>query len=244
MRNNYFKSAFILGGTSTIAQSISIKLADNGCKKFHLVSRNPAANKKLIEKLRIFYKAEVTTEKNDLLLNTSLVKKFKPKVDFYDLYVIAPGLIGNNDLANSNSKEAFKINTVNYAGIIPWLIEIITETRIQFKGSLWVLSSVASDRGRPSNYHYGASKAALSVFCEGLLLRCINKPFSVRIIKAGYISSPMTARAPNFLCTSPKKVASILMKDPYKRGIEYLPWWWNFIMFAVRRLPSNLAAKL
>ena len=83
-----------------------------------------------------------------------------------------------------------------------------------------------------------------SIFCEGLLLRCFNKPFSVRIIKAGYISSPMTAGAPKFLCTSPKKVASILMKEPYKRGIEYLPWWWNLIMFAVRRLPSYLAAKL
>ena len=160
------------------------------------------------------------------------------------MYLIAPGLIGNNDLANSNSKEALKINSVNYAGIIPWLIEIMTEERIKFKGSLWVLSSVSSDRGRHSNYHYGASKAALSIFCEGLLLRCVNKPFSVRIIKAGYVSSPMTAGAPNFLCTSPNKVASILIKEPYKRGFEYLPWWWNLIMFAVRRLPSYLAAKL
>ena len=244
MNNDFFTSAFILGGTSTIAKKISIKLAENGCKKFHFVSRDPAANKQLIEKLRIFYKAEVTEEKNDLLLNTSLVNKFKPKVDFFDFYLIASGLIGNNDLANSNSKEALKINSVNYAGILPWLIEIMTEKRIKYKGSLWVLSSVASDRGRPSNYHYGASKAALSVFCEGLLLRCVNKPFSVRIIKAGYISSPMTAGAPRFLCTSPTKVASILMKDPYKRGIEYLPWWWNLIMFAVRRLPYYLAAKL
>ncbi len=244
MKDNYFKSAFILGGTSTIAKSICIKLAENGCKKFHLVSRDPAANKQLVEKLRIFYKSEVTEEKNDLLLNNSLINNFKPKVDFYDIYLIAPGLIGNNNLANSNSKEALKISSINYTGIIPWLIEIMTENRIKYKGSLWVLSSVASDRGRPSNYHYGASKAALSIFCEGLLLRCVNKPFSVRIIKAGYITSPMTDAAPKFLCTSPNRVASILLKNPYKRGIEYLPWWWNLIMIAVRKLPSYLAAKL
>ena len=244
MKNDYFKSAFILGGTSTIAKKICIKLAENGCKKFHLVSRDPAANKKLIDRLKIFYEAEVTEEKNDLLLNTSLVNKFKPKVDFYDLYLIASGLIGDNDLANSNSEEALKINSVNYAGIVPWLIAIMTEERIKYKGSLWILSSVASDRGRPSNYHYGASKAALSIFCEGLLLRCINKPFSVRILKAGYISTPMASGAPKFLCTSPNKVASILIKEPYKRGIEYLPWWWNLIMIIVRRLPPYLAAKL
>ncbi len=244
MKNDCFKSAFILGGTSTIAKKICIKLAENGCKKFHLVSRETGVNNQLIEKLRIFYKAKVTEERNDLLLNTSLVKKFNPKVDFYDIYLIASGFIGNNNLANSNSEEALKINSVNYAGIIPWLIEIMTEKRIKHKGSLWILSSVASDRGRPSNYHYGASKAALSIFSEGLLLRCVDKPFSVRIIKAGYISTPMTVGAPKFLCTSPTKVASILMKDPYKRGIEYLPWWWNLIMIAVRRLPSFLAARL
>ena len=244
MNKIYFKSAFVLGGTSTIAKSICKKLAENGCKKFHLVSRNPDANKEFIKKLRSFYKIEITEERNDLLLNNSLVNDFKPKLDFFDIYIIAPGLIGNNDLANSNSKEALKINSVNYAGIIPWLIEIMNEKRIQTKGSLWVFSSVASDRGRPSNYHYGASKAALSIFCEGLLLRCINKPFSVRIIKAGYISTPMASGAPKYLCTSPNKIASILMREPYKRGIEYLPWWWNLIMFAVRRLPSFLAAKL
>ncbi len=244
MKNNFFKSAFILGGSSTIAKSICIKLAKSGCKKFHLVSRKPNANKELIKELRIIYKAEVTEEKHDLLSNISLENNFKPKVDFYDLYLIASGFIGETKLANSNSKEALKINSVNYAGILPWLTEIMTEERIKYAGSLWILSSVASDRGRPSNYHYGASKAALSVFCEGLFLRCFNKPFSVRIIKAGYISTPMATGAPKILCTNPNKVASILLKKPHKRGIEYLPWWWNLIMIIVRRLPPYLAAKL
>ena len=106
------------------------------------------------------------------------------------------------------------------------------------------MSSVAADIGRPSNYHYGASKAALTKFCEGLMLRCNDKPFNIRIIKAGYISSPMTAKAPRFLCTSPTKVASILMNDPFKRGIEYLPWWWQIIMIIVKLIPSRFAAKL
>ena len=106
------------------------------------------------------------------------------------------------------------------------------------------IGSIVGEKGLSELSGYGASKAALSIFCEGLLLRCVNKPFSVRIIKAGYISTPMAAGAPKLLCTSPTKVASILMKDPFKRGIEYLPWWWNLIMIAVRRLPSFLAARL
>ncbi len=243
MKTDSYKSAFILGGSSHIANSICIQLAKNGCKKFHLVSRNLKGHTELVNNLRTFYKAEVTEEQNDLLFNIQ-GNSFRPKIDFYEIYLIASGIIGENKLANSNAKEALKINSINYAGILPWLIEIMSEERIKQKGSLWVLSSVASDRGRPSNYHYGASKAALSIFCEGLLLRCVNKPFSVRIIKAGFISTPMASGAPRFLCTSPNKVAIILMKDPYKRGFEYLPWWWNLIMIIVKILPSYFAAKL
>ena len=205
MKKNYFKSAFVLGGSSTTAKAICIKLAENGCKKFHLVSRNLEAHQQLIRKLRVFYKAEVSEEKNDLLLNTSLVNNFKPSVDFYDIYLISSGLIGNNNLANSNSKEALKINFTNYAGIIPWLIEIMTEERIEYKGSLWILSSVASDRGRPQiiimellRQHYLFS---VKDFFFDALTTFFSKDF-----KAGYISTPMASGAPKFLCTSPSKL--------------------------------------
>ena len=239
-----FKSAFILGSSSTIAKSICLKLAQNGCNQFHLVSRDLNKNKNLIYKLETIYGAKVTEEENNLLLNNSLEKPFEPKIKYYDLYLIAAGYIGKSDPRKFNSKESIKINFINFSGLIPWLTEITKEERINKKGSLWILSSVASDRGRPSNYPYGSSKAALSIFCEGLLLNCLKKPFSVRIIKAGYISTPMAKGAPKFLCTSPDKVANILMNNPQKRGIEYLPWWWKFIMFIVQRLPSHFAAKL
>ena len=72
MKNDYFNSAFILGGTSTIAKKICIKLAENGCKKFHLVCRNPDANKEFTQKLKSYYGAEVSEATNDLLLNNSL----------------------------------------------------------------------------------------------------------------------------------------------------------------------------
>ncbi len=222
-----FESVFILGGTSTIARAICIKLAETGVKK-----------------LRSLYSVEVTQEKHDLLENFSLSESFLPKVDFYDLYVLTTGYLGDSDLAKVNSLEALKIHSVNYSSLIPWLTEITNQQRIKSKGSLWVFTSVASDRGRPSNYHYGAAKAALLIFCEGLLLRCHNKPFSVRIIKAGYMNTRMAQNAPKILCVSPEYVAKNLMNNPYKRGIEYLPWWWNFIMFFVRILPVKYAAKL
>jgi NAD(P)-dependent dehydrogenase (short-subunit alcohol dehydrogenase family) len=108
-----------------------------------------------------------------------------------------------------------------------------------------VFSSVAADRGRPSNYHYGAAKAALTALCEGLLLRSHGKPFAVRIIKAGFMATPMTVgKAPPALCASPESVARDLLRRPNKRGIKYLPWWWSPLMRLIRFLPASIASKL
>ena len=107
------------------------------------------------------------------------------------------------------------------------------------------MSSVAGDRGRPSNYHYGAAKAGLTNFCEGIMNYCHDKPFKVRIIKAGYIATKMTlGKAPRALCAEPEKLAEKLLKKPNKRGIEYFPNWWFLIMFIIKLLPSALIKKL
>ena len=74
----------------------------------------------------------------------------------------AEGASGANSTEDGvNQIEALKIAKVNYYSLIPWLNAIVTKDRINKIGSIWILSSVAGDRGRPSNYHYGAAKAAL-----------------------------------------------------------------------------------
>ena len=137
------------------------------------------------------------------------------------------------------------ITAANYTGLLRWITAIAKPDRLNKFSRLWVFSSVAADRGRPSNYHYGAAKAALTSLCEGLLLRCYQKPFAVRIIKAGFIDTKMTVdKAPSFLTVSTHSVAKDLLRRPNRRGIEYLPFWWAPLMFLVRLLPSSVASKL
>ncbi len=239
------KSAFVLGSTSEIARSICHELAQNGCRMFYLIARNEKSNQSLAEELKGNYDVSVKTEKTDLLEDASFQKVKNLEIDDFDLYLIAAGDLGNADLARINSIEALKIISTNLSGLIPWITAIATEKRLSKKSRLWVLSSVAGDKGRPSNYHYGAAKSALTTFCEGLLLRCHGKPFAVRIIKAGYIATRMTlGKAPKSLCMNPKKVARVLIRRPNKRGIEYLPWWWSPLMLIVRFLPASLTSKL
>ena len=236
------RSAWVLGSTSTVAMAICRGLAERGCRRFHLLARNPERNQALASELRGRFGAEVSCEAIDLLAPQPLQPQ---QVGSFDLYLVATGSLGNAERARSDAAEAQAITQTNYTGLIPWLTEIVSPERIQQPGALWVFSSVAADRGRPSNYHYGAAKAGLLRFCEGLLLRCHGTPFAVRILKAGFIASPMTdGKAPPILCARPEQIARDLLRRPRRRGIETIPWWWTPLMALVRRLPARLAAKL
>ncbi len=241
---NNIDSVFVLGSTSEVSKEICIELAKKGCKRFHLVSRNLEKNKDLIIKLSE-YNVYISEEKNDLLKNISLEGNFKPKIENFDLYLILSGNLGNDLKARNDSLEASKITIANYLGILPWLNSILTEERINKPGKLWIFSSVAGERGRPSNYHYGAAKAALTTYCEGVIARCNKKPFQIRLIKAGFIFTRLTKeKAPKFLCLSPKKIAKNLLRNPNKNGLEFLPWWWYCVMKIVRYSPLFIVEKL
>lgn len=245
------RSVFVLGSTSEVAKAICWDLGRRGCQRFHLVARNDGANQQLATELRQRYGAAVSTEQTDLLsdatllADASIVPGRRPEVGEFDLYLITAGSLGDAELARSDAGEALRILAANVGGLIPWITAIATPERLARPGRLWVFSSVAADRGRPSNYHYGAAKAALTALCEGLLLRCHGKPFAVRIIKAGFMATPMTVgKAPPALCASPDSVARDLLRRPNRRGIEYLPWWWSPLMLLIRLLPAPLATKL
>jgi decaprenylphospho-beta-D-erythro-pentofuranosid-2-ulose 2-reductase len=236
------RSAWVLGSTSTVAIAICLGMAERGCRRFHLLARNLERNQALANKLRERFGADVSCESVDLLTTPPV----EPQISkHFDLYLVSAGSLGDAERARSDAAEALAITQANYTGLIPWLTAIVSPERIQQPGALWVFSSVAADRGRPSNYHYGAAKAGLLRFCEGLLLRCHGTPFAVRILKAGFIASPMTdGKAPAPLCAQPEQIASDLLRNPFRRGIETIPWWWTPLMALVRRLPARVAAKL
>jgi short-subunit dehydrogenase len=242
MSRSPIRSVWVLGSTSAVAIAICQALASQGCRRFHLIARNPIANQGLAVELRGRFGAEVSLEQVDLLATN---REFSSLSQLFDLYLITAGSLGDPELARIEASEAQAITAANYTSLIPWLTAIVTPERIHTPGSLWVFSSVAADRGRPSNYHYGAAKAGLTRFCEGLLLRCHGTPFAVRIFKAGFMATPMTVgKAPPLLCAQPDQIARDLLRRPHRRGIEYIPWWWAPLMMLIRLLPPAMAAKL
>ena len=235
------KSVWVLGSTSEIAKEICYSLARKGCKKFCLIARNKIKNEKFISKFERDFSIEIESHVLDLQnKKSSITHNFKD----YDLYIITAGSLGSKNKEKEINEE-LEIIDVNFLSLIPWIKSIVTKKRIQKEGSLWIFSSGAGDRGRPSNYQYGAAKSALTIYCEGLAQICSDKPFSVRILKAGLIKTQMSRNTgPSFLFTSKKKIVEILLKNPYKNGVEYIPYWWNLIMTIIKFLPSFIIKKL
>ena len=239
------KSVFVLGSTSLVAKEICIELAKNGCKSFSLVARNQEKNIILYKDLKRDFDVDVQMHNFDLSNYNNIEQIKNILLNSYDLYIVAAGYLGNSSKAGYDYEEAQKIVNINYVSLIPWLINICNDKNLKSNRKLWIFSSVAADRGRPSNYHYGAAKSALNTLCEGLILKSNHKPFSVRLIKAGIINTPMSEGiGPNLLKVSPKYVAKVLLKNPNKKGIEYLPWWWGLIMLVIKSLPNFLISKL
>jgi short-subunit dehydrogenase len=117
----------------------------------------------------------------------------------------------------------------------------------QKKGSLLVISSVAGDRGRQSNYVYGATKSALSAFTDGLRNRLCKHGVTVVTVKPGFVDSPMTQdlKKGGPLWASPEKIAEDMDKTLAKGGtVLYTPWFWRYIMLIIKQVPDFIFRKM
>ncbi len=109
-----------------------------------------------------------------------------------------------------------------------------------------VITSVAGDRGRKSNYVYGAAKGALSLYLQGLRNRYYGSSVKIVDIRPGFVDTPMTAhleKGPLF--ASAEKVAAGIVKALDRGGdIVYLPWFWRWIMLIIRSIPETIFKRL
>jgi short-subunit dehydrogenase len=114
------------------------------------------------------------------------------------------------------------------------------------QGTLAVISSVAGDRGRRSNYVYGASKGALSIFLDGVRSRLDRAGVQVLTIKPGFVATPMTSHLEQGpLFAQPAQVAKGIVKAvERRRDVVYLPAFWAVIMLVIRLVPRPLFKKL
>jgi decaprenylphospho-beta-D-erythro-pentofuranosid-2-ulose 2-reductase len=116
------------------------------------------------------------------------------------------------------------------------------------RGYIVAISSVAGDRGRQSNYVYGAAKAGLNTYLQGLRNRLHHSKVRVLTIKPGFVDTPMTHGLVNPhspLLASPERVArDIACAVKSERDIVYTPWFWAWIMRLIRLIPELVFKRL
>jgi decaprenylphospho-beta-D-erythro-pentofuranosid-2-ulose 2-reductase len=163
-----------------------------------------------------------------------------------DLALIAHGVLGDQASAEENFEAAAAILHTNFISTISLLTWLGNYFQVQRAGTLAVVSSVAGDRGRKSNYVYGASKGALNVFLEGLRNRIDRDGVQVLTIKPGFVATPMTAHVPHnaLFASSDQVAAGILKAIERRRDVVYVPWFWFWIMLLVRAIPGFQFKKM
>ena len=222
----------ILGATSAIAQETARCFAAEGAS-FFLVARDAAKCAIVADDLRARGATSVQAFIADLGDFARHIEIASAAPQSIDITLIAHGTLPDQIAIDDDPAAqvaSFELNATSY-------ISLATHFANRTK-TLAVIGSVAGDRGRRSNYVYGAAKSALDTYCEGLRARGVNVVF----IKPGWIDTPMTSHIRKNPLFASAQTAGRLIHDAIaaNRAVVYVPWFWRWISLIVRMLPARL----
>lgn len=245
------KNILIIGGASAIAAACAREwLRAAQPVGFFLVGRDEARLASVANDLRVRGAARVETyvlDVNDLALHPPMLEACVAALGRIDIALVAHGTLADQAACERDPSAAVAAFMTNAVSTIALLTLLAQRFEAQRGGTLAVISSVAADRGRPSNYVYGAAKAAVTTFCEGLRARLFKSGVRVLTIKPGFVATPMTAGLPlpAPLVASPQRVATDIVRAIGRsRDSLYTPWFWAEVMLAIRLLPSFVFKRL
>lgn len=243
------KNILVIGATSAIAQAFvrSMAVGDN---RLVLVARDIDKLNAVKNNIRIKNDVNIATfvldvnhhDKIDDMLNSA-----KSFLDHINIILIAHGTLPNQEKCNSNINLARQEFNTNATSTILLCQKIGNLLEKQKSGLLAVITSVAGDRGRQSNYIYGSAKGAVNIFLQGLRNRLTKSDVSVLTVKPGFVDTPMTAHlSKNPLFSKPDTIAKGIVRAINKNKSKeiYLPGYWRIIMFIIKAIPGKIFNKL
>jgi short-subunit dehydrogenase len=243
------KNVIIFGATSAICHAVAQTLAQQGYG-LYLLARDAGKLAAVADDIAA-RGGEVLGQQSYDFLDHAATKAL-----FETLHAIPPSfdaiLIGHGELPSQQECEqdaellisCLRGNLESTAVIMNYSAKLLAE---QKAGSLVVISSVAGDRGRKSNYHYGATKSALNTMLEGMRGRLREHGVSVINIKPGMVDTPMTAHLPRSRLLADKQVVAQDITRAIAKGKSttiYTPWFWRYIMWAIKALPPAIMARM
>jgi decaprenylphospho-beta-D-erythro-pentofuranosid-2-ulose 2-reductase len=234
----------ILGATSAIAMAVMRQLVTPSVH-FFLVARSKEKLTAVAQDLLVRGASRVdmlVTDLDDTQQHSQMLNVVISQLGSIDLALLAHGVLGDQAAAEKDYFAAEPILVTNFLSPVSLLTWLANYCVSQGRGTLAVISSVAGDRGRKSNYVYGASKAGLDAFLSGLRNRCDRAGVQVLTIKPGFVATPMTAHIQkNRLFVSPGRIAADILRAVRKRkDVVYVPWFWRPIMASIKAVPERI----
>jgi short-subunit dehydrogenase len=245
------ENVLVVGATSGIARALCHRLAERGCGLV-LAGRSVEELTRMARDLEIRYKAAVFVEPFEAMDYQGHREFFDRCVERFDGdlkgTILCYGYLPEQRNTQVDLSEARRTVEVNFLSAVSVLSQAADYMEKQKGGYLAAISSVAGDRGRQSNYTYGAAKAALTVYLQGLRNRLHHAGVHVLTVKPGFVDTPMTHGLVNPdspLVASPARVAKSIDRAIRKRkNVIYSPWFWRAIMAVICLVPEPLFKRL
>ncbi len=238
----------LIGVTSAIGEHLSRYLAVKRVS-LYLTGRDPARLDKIAADLKVRGATRTATERLDVTnpaAITGLIARATESLGGLDALVFVAGQLPDQAEVNLDPNRLRETMEINAISAMVVLNEAATFFEQQGHGRIVAIGSVAGDRGRATNYAYGAAKGALEIFMSGLRQRLHKRGVQVLLVKPGFVDTPMTAdfkKGP--LWASPERVARDIVRAMEKgRTVIYTPWYWRWIMLIIRHIPERIFVRL
>lgn len=242
------KKILIIGATSAIAEHCARIWAAKG-NEMYLVARNEHKIQTIAADLIVRGASEVAsycTDLNAMDKHKELINNIYDVLGSIDIVLIAHGTLSNQKSCELSVEETLAEIQTNALSTISLLTLLANRFEASKSGTICVISSVAGDRGRASNYIYGSAKAMINAFTSGLRQRLHKSNVSVVTIKPGFVDTPMTSEfKKGLLWAKPNIVAAKILKAIENKTDEvYVPLFWRIVMILIRSIPNQIFKKI
>ena len=242
------RKILIIGATSAIAEACARQWAQRG-DQLYLAARQAKQLQSVVDDLKTRGANKVdgrVFDANQFDQHAALLAEATRFMGGLDTVLIAHGTLTDQDRAQTDVAYALSEISTNGTSVVALMTLAGEQLAQQGHGAIAVISSVAGDRGRQSNYVYGSAKALVSAFASGLRQRLAKKGVHVITIKPGFVDTPMTAHLKKgALWAQPEQVANDISQAIDKgKNIVYTPGFWRLIMLIIKHIPEAIFIKI
>jgi len=237
----------VLGALSAVGEAVCRLYAAEGAALL-IAGRDEVRLNQVAADLRIRGAADVQIETVDLdaVSPAKVFPELAARLGGVDHVLVAYGVLGDQARAETDERHASSLLSTNFLSPALWCLAAAEILERQRSGVLIAIGSVAGDRGRQSNYVYGAAKGGLGILLQGLAHRLSASGARAVIVKPGFIDTPMTAHMAKGgpLWAKADTVARIIRRAADGGGpVVYAPWFWRFILLIIRVVPAPVFHK-